>query len=227
VTAELLNAWLATVPPGADRALACAAGEDLIARWSEPQRHYHTLEHLTFMLSVVDAAAIRGVASDPAAASADLTAVRLAAWFHDAVYDPTGTDNEERSASLATRVLPTLRVGEGTVAEVARLVLLTADHRVAAGDPSGAPLADADLAILGTARETYRAYADAIRREYAHVPDNVFRSGRATVIDRFLSRPRIFFTEQMFGRSESAARANMLRERERLTRSHLSDSRHI
>ena len=216
MTTELLNAWLATVPD-ADRALACAAGEDLIARWSEPQRHYHTLDHLTFMLSVVDAAAIRGKAPDPAAASAGLTAVRLAAWFHDAVYDPTGTDNEERSASLATQVLPTLRVGEGTVAEVTRLVLLTADHRVADGDPSGALLADADLAILGTAPETYRAYADAIRREYAHVPEDAYRAGRAAVLRHILDLPVLYHLPEHRAAWDSRARANITDELATLT----------
>lgn len=211
MTAALLAGWLSALPAGADPALAGAAGRDLITRWSEPRRHYHTLDHLAFMLSVIDAAALRG------AGSADLTAVRLAAWFHDAVYDPAGTANEARSAALAERVLPTLRVGEGTVAEVARLVLLTAEHAVDDGDPSGALLADADLAILGTPPDTYHAYADAVRREYAHVPEDAYRAGRAAVLRRLLDLPVLYHLPEHRAAWDARARANMAAEIASLT----------
>ena len=143
-----------------------AAGDDLIARWSEPQRHYHTLTHLERMLDVVDG---------HVAASDDPQAVALACWFHDAVYDPTRGDNEEASAMLAETVLSRLGVGPDLIGEVVRLVRLTADHAVADGDRNGALLVDADLAILATDASTYAAYTTAVRAEYSHVNDETFQ----------------------------------------------------
>lgn len=206
----LLDGFRALLP-GADAAIADAAGRDLLDRWSEPQRHYHTAEHLAFMLSVVDAAAARG------AGSADLTAVRLAAWFHDAVYDPRGTDNEARSAALVSEVLPALGAGEGTIAEVARLVLVTADHAVDDGDPSGALLVDADLAILGADPARYRAYTEAVRREYAFVPDDAFRAGRAAILRRILALPTLYHLPEHRAAWDTQARANLTGELATLT----------
>ena len=132
------------------------AGEQLLARWREPHRHYHTVAHLTAVLDVVDQHA--DLAGRP-------DVVRLAAWFHDAVYDPraAGDANERDSAALAESVLTGLGVPAPTVAEVRRLVLLTAGHTVAPGDPDGALLCDADLAVLAAPPADYDRYAAAIR----------------------------------------------------------------
>lgn len=132
------------------------AFSDLAARYSHPDRHYHTLEHIANMLD-----ALEGIC--PAAG----TVLSLAAWFHDAVYDSRARDNEERSAELARSVLPGLGVSAAVVAEVVRLILLTKCHQVAATDGPGCALIDADLAILGATSDEYDRYAAAIRREYA------------------------------------------------------------
>lgn len=71
---------------------------------------------------------------------------------------------------------------------------------------------DLDLAVLGAPRAIYDAYAAAIRREYAMVPDAAWRTGRAGVLDRFLDRPRLYQTGHFHERLESAARANLADE---------------
>jgi len=174
---------------------------DLLARWSEPHRHYHDGAHLAHVLSIVDAHA--GLADDP-------DAVRLAAWFHDAVYDPQAGDNEERSARLAERLLTDLPAAR--VAEVARLVRLTANHAVAPGDRNGALLADADLAILAAPPDAYDRYAAAIRREYAHVPDEAFRAGRAAVLRRLRDLPELYRIVPDRAEWTVRARNNLARE---------------
>lgn len=174
-----------------------AAGADLIERWSQPHRRYHTLEHLAVMLGVIDA---------HADLADDADAVRLAAWFHDAVYEPFAPDNEERSAGLAAAVLPGLGVAADRVAEVVRLVRLTAGHAVAPGDRNGALLADADLAVLASEPADYARYAAAVRDEYAAVPEDAFRSGRAQILSTFLSRPELF--RAVPARAEWTARAH-------------------
>ncbi|WUE01986.1 metal-dependent phosphohydrolase [Nonomuraea sp. NBC_00507] len=186
---------------------ARALGAELIARWAEPHRRYHDLAHLTAVLDAVDELA--GEAEDPAA-------VRLAAWFHDAVYDGRPGWDEERSAQLAQSRLPRCGVPAARIGETARLVRLTAAHdTLTDGDANGAVLCDADLAVLG--RPGYDAYAAAIRQEYAHVPDDLFRAGRAEVLRRLLAAPRLYRTAQAAGLWEERARANMTAELARLT----------
>ena len=182
-----------------------AAGGYLLGRWSEPQRHYHTVAHLTAVLEVVDRHA--GLAPHP-------ERVRLAAWMHDAVYDPRalGDANERDSAEFAAGLLSTLGV-PGTVAdEVARLVGLTAGHATGENDPDGELLCDADLAVLAGDEQAYDAYTAAVRREYAHVPDADFRAGRAQVLRALLELPTIYRLEPLRTAWEDRARSNLARE---------------
>ncbi|MEV1173801.1 metal-dependent phosphohydrolase [Nonomuraea sp. NPDC049784] len=184
-----------------------ATGAELIARWSEPHRRYHTLDHLSAVLAAV---------SQLAEPAGDLAAVRLAAWFHDAVYDGRPGWDEERSAQLAQSRLRGCGVPASRVSEVARLVRLTAAHdTLTAGDRNGAVLCDADLAVLG--RPGYDDYAARIRQEYAHVPDDLFRMGRAEVLRRLLAVPRLYRTERARELWEERARANMSGELAALT----------
>lgn len=180
-------------------------GDELIARWAEPHRRYHTLEHLTRVLDGVDEF---GRHAD------DLAAVRFAAWFHDAVYDggAASADNEELSARLAEEELPALLVPEDRIAEVARLVRLTKGHAAAEDDHNGAVLCDADLAVLGGDAQAYAAYTQAIRQEYAEVPDDVFRPARAAVLRGLLELPALFRTPVAVERYEKRARANLKAE---------------
>lgn len=183
--------------------------DNLLARWAEPQRRYHTTAHLLAVLEHIDTLA--GHAADP-----DL--VRLAAWFHDAVYRPDRSENEERSAALAERALPEAGLSAGATAKVARLVRLTAGHDPAAGDTNGEVLCDADLAILATGPKEYGAYAARVREEYGFVPDEVFREGRADVLRQLLGLPRLFRTPHGIARWEPRARQNLTTELDLLSR---------
>lgn len=178
-------------------------GAELLRRYAEPHRRYHTTTHLTEVLDHVD---------ELAAEADDADAVRLAAWFHDAVYDPVRGDNEERSAALAERMLAGAGRPAATVAEVARLVRLTTTHDPRDGDRDGAVLCDADLAVLAAAPDRYAAYAAAVREEYAAVPDEAFRQGRAEVLRGLLELPMLFRTAPARERWEEAARHNVRTE---------------
>ncbi|MEH1165626.1 metal-dependent phosphohydrolase [Micromonospora sp. CPCC 205539] len=209
---DLLDRWRTAARDAGARpdANATRAGERLLTRWREPHRQYHTVTHLTAVLDVVDRHA--GLAD-----RADL--VRLAAWCHDAVYDPraAGDANERDSATLAESVLDGLGVPAAAAAEVSRLVLLTAGHAVGPGDRDGALLCDADLAVLAAPKAGYDRYAAAIRREYAHVPEQAFRVGRAAVLNGLLALPALFRLPPLAERWEQPARANLRRELATLT----------
>jgi predicted metal-dependent HD superfamily phosphohydrolase len=176
-------------------------------RYSQPHRRYHNLMHIEDVL-------LRIEELEPPVEHE--LALALAAWFHDAVYQPGKGDNEDRSAYVAYDALEQIGAEPDLIAEVVRLVRLTAHHDPADDDSPGAVLCDADLAILAAAPDRYREYATAIRQEYVHVPDATFRAGRAAVLRGFLERPRIFHTAYGHDQWEERARANIAAEIEHL-----------
>jgi predicted metal-dependent HD superfamily phosphohydrolase len=174
----------------------------VVEAWSQPHRRYHGLAHL---------AAVLGVVGELAHAADDPDAVRLAAWYHDVVYDPRRDDNEQVSAERARAGLRGL-VGADRVERVVRLVLLTAGHDPAPGDADGAVLCDADLAVLASPPARYAAYASAVREEYAHLPDEVFLPGRAAVLEHLLALPALYRVPDVAAEWEPRARANLTAE---------------
>lgn len=192
---RLLLGWQATLGRlGAGRhPLLAVTAEGLLARWHEPHRHYHDVTHLDTVLSTVDALGGSDVA-------------RLAAWYHDAVYQPAAADNEERSARLAVQQLTALAVPADVVDGVAAAVRSTDGHRPGGGD--AAVLCDADLAVLASPRPAYRRYRAAVRREYGHLDDEQWRDGRAAVLRDLLDRPALFTTAGGAG-WEGVARDNV------------------
>jgi len=200
-TEDLLDRW-ETVLPG-QRVMA----QDLLTRYAEPHRRYHTVAHLRYVLDRID---------DFAGRDHDLFLVRLAAWFHDAVYAiPEGQiSNEEASARLAFRELGRAGLEQEDLNEVARLVRMTSTHQPPPGDRNGALLCDADLAILGASPVAYQRYAAAIREEFAQVDDETFWSGRLEILGP-LAESDIFRTGK--GRKLiEQAHANLLDECESL-----------
>lgn len=181
--------------------------DNLLARWQEPQRRYHTLTHLTAVLDHIDVLEKYADAPD---------VVRLAAWFHDAVYLPDRSENEERSARIAERALPEAGLAEAKTAEVARLVRLTVTHDPTDDDPDGQVLCDADLAILAAPPSAYAAYTAAVREEYGFVPNDAFRDGRAAILRQLLGLPRLFRTPHGQREWEATARYNLRSELELL-----------
>jgi predicted metal-dependent HD superfamily phosphohydrolase len=174
-----------------------ALRDELLAAWD--RSGYHDLRHLEEVLDRLEVLAAAGVAFDP-------TAVGLAAWFHDAVYDGA-PDDEELSAQWAERALPATYADE-----VSRLVRMTVDHRPAADDLAGAALSDADLGILAASHMRYDAYVAGVRADFAHLSDDDFRAGRAAVLRDLLGRAYLFSTPQARELWEDAARANVERE---------------
>ena len=192
--AELLLRWDATLPRQPE------LGEQLIRRYSEPHRHYHTTEHLIHVLTMIDR-----LADDH-----DLFLVQLAAWYHDAVYAiPAGqVSNEEASARLALRELSWVGLEQEDLNQVARLVRLTETHLPGPRDPEGELLCDADLAILAADPADYTDYVAAIRAEYSQVPEEAFLAGRLAVLTDLADR-EIFRTAK--GRQlTNAARTNVV-----------------
>ena len=171
-------------------------------RYAEAHRHYHTAAHVQ---AVVHALKVRGVLTP---------ALELAAWGHDLIYDPRANDNEQRSAEefdtwLAAQGAP------DDLRRTVRALILATRHTAPPSGRDEALFVDADLSILGANSEEFGVYDRAIREEYAHVPDDVYRPGRAQVLRHFLNRERLYTTPE-FSELETLARKNLQRALARL-----------
>jgi predicted metal-dependent HD superfamily phosphohydrolase len=143
---------------------------------------------------------------------------RVAAWFHDAIYDPAARSgaNEEDSAALAREVLWQLRFADHDIGAVERLIELTARHDADAKEPLDAAFHDADLWILSAPADRFDGYCEQVREEYAQVPDLAYRQSRMAVLEPLLHRDAIYRTSRALRRWETPARLNLGRELARL-----------
>ena len=184
-------------------ALGARGGEvlqaELLARYTEPHRGYHTQQHLAECLALFDE--FTHLAERPAE-------IVIALWFHDAIYDVHRHDNEALSADWARTALQTAGAPADVAERVAALVLATR-HSVAPQTADEQLLVDIDLAILGTAPARFAEYEAQIRREYAHVLQATFNGKRGAVLAGFLARPVLYGTPAMRERFEAPARANL------------------
>lgn len=171
----------------------------LIAAYSQKHRHYHTVQHIEHCLHQLDSA-LR-LADEPAE-------VEFALWFHDAIYDPHSSSNEERSADLACALL--IRNGADT-ARVARVRahIMATRHEAPATTSDSQLVVDVDLSILGADEATYAEFETNVRQEYRWVPSMLFRRKRAEILESFLARPQIYSTKPFHARYELQARRNL------------------
>lgn len=179
--------------------------------YAESGLAYHTLTHIAFCLAELD----RVPESFQGFARERLARVESALWYHDIIYNPRATDNEARSAERAAHDLRACGVSEEAIKDARRLILTT-DHKTAPRDNADALVICIDLAILGQPGPVFGAYERAIREEYAYVPEAVFRTERAAVLQDFLDRPRIYLLPWFHAKYEARARRNLERSLSRL-----------
>ena len=179
---------------------------DLRSAYSEPHRAYHTLHHVSECLQLLQQ--VQGLTKSSAS-------IELAIWFHDAIYDPRRSDNEERSALWAQSELKRVGAPLALQSRIVSLVMVTCHD----GEPQTADeelMSDIDLAILGAGSRRFDEYERQVRQEYAHVPTQQFRPARRKILNDFLEREHIYCTEWFRTRREAQARANLQRSLTRL-----------
>lgn len=175
--------------------------EQLLARYSESHRHYHTLQHLGECLAMFDS--VRGLSEHP-------DEIELALWFHDAIYDTHRSDNEERSADWARATLREAGVSTDSADSVHALIMATR-HTANPILPDEQLLVDIDLSILGAEQARFDEYEEQIRKEYAFVPRWLFRRKRRAILQGFLDRPSIYSTTHFKQALERRASENLKR----------------
>ena len=212
---RLMRAWDSLLPGHT------ALGEDLLERYEQPHRKYHTSVHLSEMLTALKTLYKRHHTATP-------RAVLLAAWFHDAVYEANPGEDEAASADLArTALTPLASTGSLTnreVTAIAHLIELTASHQLADGieeytsgaltRADAAFFLDADLAILAADSPRYTRYVAGVRAEYAHYAPDAFTRGRAAILQGFLNRTAIYASDTAHLLWDAPARLNLRTELE-------------
>jgi len=190
-----------------------AVGEELLGRWAEPARHYHTTTHLVEMFGALEELEDANEIDDR-----QCSVARLAAWFHDAIYNPAASpgSNEADSAVLARKLLEQLGFAGDDIQAIDRLIRLTARHDAEAAEPLDAAFHDADLWILSAPPERFDGYCDQIREEYSIVPGPEYRQRRAAILGPLMHRDRIYRTARALHGWETPARINLGRELSRL-----------
>lgn len=184
----------------ADRIIRC-----LHARYEEPHRGYHDLDHLCDCFYLLNEYSY--VVGD------DTDAIQIALWYHDAIYEPRGGDNEERSVELARRELTRAGVNEELIQQVSELILSTKHG------PNGPMcknihemlLNDIDLWILASPQARFDQYEEGVWFEYRNVGWERFCEGRKRVLSWFLDRERIYLTDEFHTHYHEAARENITR----------------
>ncbi|HWK91196.1 MAG TPA: hypothetical protein VNR17_02930 [Luteimicrobium sp.] len=191
-----------------------AVGQRLLDRWSHPSRSFHNVRHLMDVLGRVD---------ELSQETHDPDSVRLAAWYHGAVFAhdtdaehaTLGSADEDASARLAFDELSGLGVPERKAARVRDLVAMLHRHFPEPGDGDAAVLSDADLALLAGEPQRYKEYLRAVREEYSAIPQTAFLEARRAIVSRFLARPALY-ASPMGHAWEEPARQNLQAELARI-----------
>lgn len=178
---------------GAGLKLPDGVFEALAERYSEPTRAYHTLQHIAEGIEHLKT--VRYVPPE----------IPIAWWFHDAIYDPRRTDNEERSAAWAAAVL-----GATPLAGKVKNAILATKPGAVVLDPGARLLVDVDLAILAAPEPRYSEYEAQVRREYAFIAEAAYRVERQKVLRSFSGRAFIYASPE-FRNLETRARKNLER----------------
>ena len=178
----------------------------IATKYSEPQRHYHNIDHISECLQLLD---------QHRDCATNLILIETAIWFHDIIYDTHRSDNEEKSAEYTAETLRMLGVDVESIEKIRSLVIAT-KHNQAPENKDTALLLDIDLAILGKPEQEFNKYEKQIREEYKWVPLKDYVNGRTKILERFLSRNQIFYTKCFKEKFEAQARKNLKESIKRL-----------
>jgi predicted metal-dependent HD superfamily phosphohydrolase len=167
--------------------------------YSHKHLHYHTLQHLTDMFLELVKVKIYIQNWD---------AILFALFYHDCHYNTSDTENEEKSAKIALQRLSEANVPEHIISLVTETILATKHHRKNFNQDINY-FVDADLSILGQAKEQYLTYKDSIRKEFDQYSDAEFNFGRKMILENFLNQEKIYKTEHFNHFYEDQARENI------------------
>lgn len=170
--------------------------------YTSPSRYYHNIDHVAFMLRMLDVEPFASLVQNR-------PAMQAAIVFHDAIYDVDRQDNEEQSARMADRYLEDIGAHSSIRRIVWDLIMATTHKSREDLTPDQATIQDLDL--LGFAIDG-QTNAEKIRDEYANVPDSVYYPNRLKVLEWFASRDPFYNNVEVEDAWGDAARENIAYE---------------
>jgi len=182
--------------------------KEFTSRYTESQRHYHTLDHIHAMLECLDKS--RSLVKDE-------TSLSLAVFFHDWIYDPKSKDNELDSIKCFKDFASDVELSDLLSSRVAEYIERTITHTLPTTDGQEVDtdlnlFLDFDLEVLSRDNEQYATYSEQIRAEYSHVKPIDYYAGRTKVLKTLLGRDRLYFSDIFYQSREQKARANLEKE---------------
>ena len=201
VFVDLLNRY------ASDEKYIAQLWSEINKHYSNKHRHYHNLSHLDHLLQQ-----LIEVKNDVA----DWDTILFSLYYHDIIYKPLSKDNEENSAKFAVKILRSISYPAAQTLKCEHQILSTKTH-VKDADNDTNLLLDADLSILGEPKPIYECYCKNVRREYAIVPELLYKRGRVKVLQQFLAMESIFKTMHFINKYEEQARKNIAFEIEMLS----------
>lgn len=170
--------------------------DNLIQQYSSPHRFYHNCDHLVHVLELLHQS------------SMDEPAAYWATFYHDYIYVAGDRNNEPESGKIAAIQMAALGIESSVIEKTVYLIEATAQHKTKSAEWMNVFL-DADMAILGVVHERYNSYRENVRREFAAIPEFLYKQGRKKFLQKCLEENRLFKTEWFFNRFEDQARKNI------------------
>jgi predicted metal-dependent HD superfamily phosphohydrolase len=179
---------------------------EIKTNYSNKKRHYHTLTHLENLLQQLVAVKTK---------IKDWDTVLFTLYYHDIIYNPLKTTNEEKSAEFAQNRMQLVGVPQSIIDNCVSQILATKKHLLSTDSDTNF-FTDADLCILGQPWEVYEQYYKQVRKEYTLYPDLIYNPGRKKVLQNFLQMEPIFKTDYFFEKLEEQAKENLKKELQQL-----------
>ena len=173
----------------------------LTSAYNEPQRHYHTLDHIGHCLSLFDQC--KALLDNP-------DALELAIWFHDAIFETGKPDNELRSAELYQSLSADVHPNELREL-VGRLIIATLHDGGSLEDKDAGYMVDIDLSSFGLPWEDFLRDTQDLRKECGHLSDEEYYQRQSSFRTGLMARPKFYMTDYFYERYEQQARENLER----------------
>jgi len=173
--------------------------KEIMSRYQEKHRHYHSLYHINHCLEEFDKL--------PNDLFIHKDSVEIAIWLHDVIYDPMAKDNELKSAEFAEELLSELNYGQWGLDRVKKHIMATV-HDGNLEFPDSEYMVDIDLSMLALDKSVV-SNNEAIRKEYFNVPEDIYINERIKILEGFLKRRHIYYSQYFRDKYESQTVANI------------------